>query len=205
MDTKKLAKIIKVIVEKEINAKLPALIQEGVKAELKKMGLEQNPSATKIVAEEKWMDEEVDMFALADSVIEEDRKQSVAPKKQFTKNSAINEILNQTTPFSAAQRAGVVSQPSVLDKLPQINEVSANGGEMEEWPMMGGSPVTSKNAQAGMGMTRAEIAAKMGYGDMANPSGGNAGGLGVQTGLSGLDRILNRDNSELVKKFRTRK
>jgi len=27
-------------------------------------------------------------------------------------------------------------------------------------------------------------------------------GLGVQTGLPGLDRILNRDNSELVKKFK---
>jgi len=26
--------------------------------------------------------------------------------------------------------------------------------------------------------------------------------LGVQTGLAGLDRILNRDNSALVKKFK---
>ena len=48
---------------------------------------------------------------------------------------------------------------------------------------------------------RAQMAAKMGYGDMS-PSGGNRGGLGVTTGLAGLDRILNRDNSELVKKFK---
>lgn len=29
----------------------------------------------------------------------------IQPKKEFTKNSAINEILNMTTPFSAAERA----------------------------------------------------------------------------------------------------
>ena len=48
---------------------------------------------------------------------------------------------------------------------------------------------------------RAQMAHKMGYGDI-NPSGANRGGLGVTTGLAGLDRILNRDNSELVKKFK---
>ena len=32
--------------------------------------------------------------------------------------------------------------------------------------------------------------------------GAKKGGLGVQTGLAGLDRILNRDNSALVKKFK---
>ena len=45
------------------------------------------------------------------------------------------------------------------------------------------------------------IAQKMGYGDMGG-STSNRGGLGVTTGLPGLDRILNRDNSELVKKFK---
>ena len=43
------------------------------------------------------------------------------------------------------------------------------------------------------------IAAKMGYGDMS--SGPSKAGLGVTTGLAGLDRILNRDNSALVKAF----
>jgi hypothetical protein len=32
--------------------------------------------------------------------------------------------------------------------------------------------------------------------------GGKKQGLGVTTGLAGLDRILNRDNSELVKRFK---
>jgi hypothetical protein len=42
----------------------------------------------------------------------------------------------------------------------------------------------------------------MGYGDMPGVGGKKQGGLGVTTGLPGLDRILNRDNSALVKKFK---
>ena len=42
--------------------------------------------------------------------------------------------------------------------------------------------------------------AQMGYGDIKQQP--SKTGLGVRTGLPGLDRILNRDNSELVKKFK---
>jgi len=49
-------------------------------------------------------------------------------------------------------------------------------------------------------MMRAQMAQKMGYGDIKQQP--SKTGLGVQTGLPGLDRILNRDNSELVKKFK---
>ena len=50
---------------------------------------------------------------------------------------------------------------------------------------------------------RQTMAQQMGYGDMMNAGGGSkTGGLGVQTGLPGLDKILNRDNSELVKRFK---
>jgi hypothetical protein len=55
-------------------------------------------------------------------------------------------------------------------------------------------------AQVGLGAMRQEMAAKMGYGDMGGAP--KRGGLGVSTGLPGLDRILNRDNSELVKRFK---
>jgi hypothetical protein len=37
----------------------------------------------------------------------------------------------------------------------------------------------------------------MGYGDM-KPTAVKSG-LGVSTGLAGLDRVLNRDNSQLIK------
>ena len=47
---------------------------------------------------------------------------------------------------------------------------------------------------------RTQMAAKMGYGDVSR--GPSKQGLGVNTGLPGLDKILNRDNSSLVKKFK---
>ena len=64
---------------------------------------------------------------------------------------------------------------------------------------LGQQPVGT-NAVSNMRQTMAQ---QMGYGDMMNAGGGSkTGGLGVQTGLPGLDKILNRDNSELVKRFK---
>ena len=57
-----------------------------------------------------------------------------------------------------------------------------------------------QGAGAGLQGMRANMAAQMGYGDVK--TGPSKTGLGVQTGLPGLDRILNRDNSLLVKKFK---
>ena len=54
-------------------------------------------------------------------IVQEQRPQI---KKEFTKDPMINEILNMTTPFNAAQRAeGGMSGGSVLDMLqPQMGE-----------------------------------------------------------------------------------
>jgi hypothetical protein len=46
---------------------------------------------------------------------------------------------------------------------------------------------------------RTAIAEKMGYGDLTR--GPQPTGLGVQTGVAELDKALNRDYSELVKRF----
>jgi hypothetical protein len=46
---------------------------------------------------------------------------------------------------------------------------------------------------------RTAVADKMGYGDLAR--GPQPSGLGVQTGVPELDKALNRDYSELVKRF----
>jgi len=48
---------------------------------------------------------------------------------------------------------------------------------------------------------RTAIAEKMGYGDFAG-GGPQKTGLGVQTGVAELDKALNRDYSELVKRFK---
>jgi hypothetical protein len=193
MDSKKLAKLIKVIVEAEVAKKheqfltktFPKILEEEVTRRMKVLLEEKGgvaASSTQIV------EEEVDPFQMAEQVLQEERQQ---PQKQFTKNAVLNEVLNNTKPFTAAQRKGGMEQKSVLDSFQQqpINE------SMDK-------TVSFNQSSAGGGLEsmRAQMASQMGYGDIKR--GPSKTGLGVQTGLPGLDRILNRDNSELVKKFK---
>lgn len=206
MDSKQLVKIIKVIVEAEVAKKqeqflsktFPKILEEEVTRRLNilletKKNVVSTP--TKVVRE-------VDPFQKAEMLLQQERQQT---KKQFTKNPTINEILNQTQPFSAAQRSGLGGGSSILDTYQQPIQEAASyvPSYMDAEPdidetLTFNNPVT---AQVGLGAMRNQMAQQMGYGDM-NPSGASRGGLGVTTGLPGLDRILNRDNSELVKKFK---
>ena len=204
MDSKKLAQIIKLVVEQEIKKQLPKLVKEEVEKKIKVL---QERKTTPIKEVEQ------DPFALAESILQRDRQTQQIEQvnqKQFTKNPVLNSILNQTKPFTSEQRtAGPVGGASVLDRFqsqPVVNEGYVNShipNYMDAEPdidetMTFDNPVT---AQVGLGAMRQQMAAKMGYGDM----GGGApkrNGLGVTTGLPGLDRILNRDNSELVKRFK---
>jgi hypothetical protein len=197
MDTKKLAQLIKVIVEAEVAKKheqfltktFPKILEEEVSRRLKNV---QSPTLKQVV-------EEVDPFEMANQVLQQERQQ---PKKSFTKNPVINEILNQTKPFSKEQRvAGPVGGTrSVLDQFQQqpVQE-SYVPNYMDAEPDIDetisfNNPVT---AQVGLGAMRNQMATKMGYGDM-----NTGGGLGVQTGVSHLDKALNRDYSQLVKRFK---
>ena len=93
---------------------------------------------------------------------------------QYTKNPVLNQILNETR---ATSYAGV-----------------SNDG-YEEWPTMNASIPTPTNGMD-MNSVRSQMASKMGYGDM-----NTGGGLGVKTGNEALDKALNRNYSELVKRF----
>ena len=196
MDSKKLAQVIKLVVEQEIKKQLPKLVKEEVEKKLKVL---QERKSTPIKEVEQ------DPFALAESLLQQDRQVQQREQKQFTKNPTINEILNQTQPFTAEQRNGQMGGGSILDKFQQqpIQEVSSHiPNYMDAEPDIDETMnFTSINGRAGVESMRTQMAARMGYGDM-NPSGPNRGGLGVTTGLAGLDRILNRDNSELVKRFK---
>ena len=185
MDNKQLIKVIKALVEVEVAKKqekflkeqFPAILDEAVKGKMK------SSNKTEVVSEE------VDPFAMANQVLQNERQEQ--PKRQFTKNEALNEVLNQTKPFTKEQRSGGTQVKSVLDSFQSVNE------GMDK-------TVTFNQQGAGAGLEgmRASMAAQMGYGDMPGVNGARQGGLGVTTGLAGLDRILNRDNSALVKKFK---
>lgn len=194
MDSKKLVKVIKTIVEAEVAKKheafltktFPKILEEEVSRRINSIGSKENLSLSTI-------SEELDPFEKVNEVLEKERAKQ--PQKHFTRNEKINEVLNNTKPFTKEQRAGGTATKSVLDNLPQqpVNEgmdktVSFDSTDVA---MGGGVPPNLQHS----------MAAKMGYGDIPT-QGSRKGGLGVSTGLAGLDRILNRDNSALVKKFK---
>ena len=193
MDTKKLAKLIKVIVEAEVaknherflTKTFPKILEEEVSRRMKVLSEERGGVAA---SSTHLVEEEVDPFLMAEQVLQQERQE--LPKRQFTKNEKLNEVLNNTTPFSKEQRSGTPKTKSVLDQFQPVNE------GMDKTVTF-----NSQGAQMGVGGMRAQMAAQMGYGDMSGV-GAKKTGLGVQTGLPGLDRILNRDNSELVKRFK---
>lgn len=209
MDSKKLAQLIKLVVEQEIKKQLPKMIKEEVSKLL-------NETATP--KPKKDILEEVDPFELATLLLEKDRTtattikeevRQVQPTKQLSRNSTINEILNQTKPFTAAQRSTgqVGGGSSILDNYQMeqpINEGYVNShipNYMDAEPDIDETISYGGGAQGGIETMRSQMASKVGYGNMGG-SGIKKGGLGVTTGLAGLDRILNRDNSELVKRFK---
>ena len=193
MNSKQLVKVVKTIVEAEVAKKhekfltktFPKILEEEVTRRMKILLEEKGgvtPSSTQIV------EDEVDPFAVAEQALQQERKE---PKKQFTKNPVLNEVLNNTKPFTSAQRKGGVEAKSVLDSFKE--PVNENIDKTVTF--------TQQGAGAGLEGMRANMAQQMGYGNMAGV-GVKKTGLGVKTGLAGLDRILNRDNSELVKKFK---
>lgn len=87
-----------------------------------------------------------------------------------------------------------------FSKNPMINQIL---NETAMAPATGdGGFRTMSFGQGDMGsiVGRTAIAEKMGYGDLAR--GPQPSGLGVNTGVPELDKALNRDYSELVKRFK---
>ena len=81
-----------------------------------------------------------DPFAAASAALQQSRasvpQQRVQqPQKEYTKNPALNEILNMTTPFTSAQRAegGAGGGASVLDMLQPQMSVEEDGWETMDY------------------------------------------------------------------------
>lgn len=181
MNVDKLLKAIQILVKEEVRKQLPKVIEE--------VGNRINESNTKKVSKKVVKEDTVvpNNTSISKAILEDDD----AEVRSFTRNPILNEVLNET----AKTYAGA----------PQEDP-------MAEWPTMN-NPLqtaipTSPQAQPQQApaFDRTEFAAKMGYGDMA-PAGGGVSptGLGVKTGLPGLDRVLNRDNRELIRAMEKKK
>ena len=182
MNTDKLVKAIQIIVEGEIKSVLPKLVKEGVKKEMAKL-LKENkqlrealkPTKQIVPTQPTFMDEPI-----IESI------QPTQPQRVLSKNPVLNQILNQTQPLSISEN----TTKSVLDNIQQTPTYVGAPTEVSERTMEFGTQSTHTLGQQ-------SIVDKMGYGDVQPV--GKKQGLGVTTGLAGLDRILNRDNSELIK------
>ena len=179
MDTDKLVKAIQIIVKEEIKAILPTLVKEGVKKEMVKL-LRENKQLKKAITptQPTFMDEVVS-------------EKPIQTERVLSKNPMLNKVLQQTQPLSLSEN----TSRSVLDRQPPSyagapTEVSSGTMKFDT------SSTHTLGAQS--------IAQKMGYGDI-QPGGPKKQGLGVTTGLAGLDRVLNRDNSELIKAMEKKK
>ena len=176
MDSKKLAQLIKLVVEQEIKKQLPKMIKEEVSKLLNE--------TTKPTPKKKDVLEDVDPFELANQLLDKGRterpiqQESVQPKRQFTKNQTINDILNQTQPFTAAQRtAGPVGGGvSVLDNFQSeqpLNEGYSNShipNYMDAEPDIDETISYNAGAYGGVNSMRAQMAEKMGLHPPIHPS-----------------------------------
>ena len=218
MNNKQLIKVIKTLVEVEVAKKQELFLSKTfpkiLEAEVSKRLLEVTRVPKKVLKKKTQ-----DPFDMANEVLRNEQSATVvpiqeniqAPQRTFSKNAVLNQVLNQTTPFSKAQRAsgGVPGggTKSVLDNLPKTEQQPMVQENTHIPSYMDAEPdidqTVNMDTTLGAGgpeALRAQMAQKMGYQSIGtNPT---KTGLGVQTGLPGLDRILNRDNSELVKKFK---
>ena len=122
----------------------------------------------------------------------------VAPKPQSKGISMAKAILGDEPIQESVQTK--VTPTKQYSKNPMINQIlnETRGGI----PQGDGGFRTMNFGQGDMGSIagKTAIAEKMGYGDLAR--GPQPTGLGVQTGVPELDKALNRDYSELVKRFK---
>jgi hypothetical protein len=123
-------------------------------------------------------------------------KQPVQPKN--TGLSMAKAMLDDDVIMESIQQKVVPTKQ--FSKNPMINQIlnETQGGI----PQGDGGFRTMNFGQGDMGsiVGGTALAEKMGYGDMAK--GPSPSGLGVNTGVPELDKALNRDYSELVKRFK---
>jgi hypothetical protein len=123
-------------------------------------------------------------------------KQSAKPKS--TGLSMAKAMMEDETLVESIENK--VAPTKQFSKNPMINQIL---NETAMAPSTGDAGYRTMNfGQGDMNsiVGRTAIAEKMGYGDLAR--GPQPTGLGVQTGVAELDKALNRDYSELVKRFK---
>jgi hypothetical protein len=122
----------------------------------------------------------------------------VTPKPVSKSISMAKAILGDDTIIESAVQKEIPTKQ--FSKNPMINQIL---NETAMAPTTGDGGFRTMNfGQGDMGsiVGKTALAEKMGYGDLAK--GPSPTGLGVNTGVAEIDKALNRDYSELVKRFK---
>ena len=142
-------------------------------------------------------------------LVKEELKQQLPGLIKEAVRSEMKKVLAEqkqpkSTGLSMAKAILGDDEPKVVEqktytKNPMINQIL---NETRAAVSNDGGYRTMSFGQGDMGsiIGKTAIAEKMGYGEFAG--GGQRTGLGVQTGNESLDKALNRDYSELVKRFK---
>jgi hypothetical protein len=143
--------------------------------------------------------------ALIKETVKAEMKKLIAEGKQTAvkpKNTGLSmaKAMLEDEPIMESVQTTKVAATKQFSKNPMINQIL---NETAMAPATGDGGFRTMNfGQGDMGsiVGRTAIAEKMGYGDLAK--GPSPTGLGVNTGVPELDKALNRDYSELVKRFK---
>lgn len=133
---------------------------------------------------------------LIKEAVRSEMKKVLAEQKQ-PKNTGLSmakAILGEESPKA------VESKEKEFSKNPMINQILNETRNATTNGDAGYRTMSFGQGDMGSILGRTAIAEKMGYGEFAG--GGQKTGLGVQTGNESLDKALNRDYSELVKRFK---
>lgn len=146
MDSKLLVGLIKEVVKNEV--------KQQVKEELAKLiksGAVTLNSQKKTVAPTLKQLSEVNEWATPIKKGQPVQQQRPQQTKEYTKNSMLNEVLNQTTPFTAAHRAegGMMDESSVLDMM-QPERYEENGWDTMDYRMQQTPQQISSTGNAGL-------------------------------------------------------
>jgi hypothetical protein len=164
----------------------------------------------------------MDMDKLLEAIqilIKEELKEQLPALIKEGVKAEMKKMLSETKVATKPQSKGISMAKAILEDEPIQESVQTKQAPTKQYsknPMInqilnetkGGIPQgdggfrTMNFGQGDMGsiVGKSAIAEKMGYGEMAK--GPSPTGLGVNTGVAEIDKALNRDYSELVKRFK---
>lgn len=109
--------------------------------------------------------------------------------------SELNKLKKHKQTLNKNSNRSTVSINEILNETSQTYAGAPN--ETDEWTIMSNpSMVNAVIQHRNGGFDKTSLAEKLGYGDMG---GASSNGLGVDTGNSVLNKVLNRDYTELVR------